>query len=149
MFKKVLLLFLSFVVIISLAGIAYASDDETKPEHVCTFDIWTSYEYENPSNSTSYHIIRILKNYDCTDKNCPIRYSEVVSEREEPHHIAMMWTGEHYHSGSNHYCYYQVVCRSCRYTNYNAGEWRSYPCPGGMGKGCILPANIPPIYKIM
>lgn len=115
-------------------------------EHICTYRTWISYDYTPYSNTM--HLVKTIKHYECTDPKCPIEYTEVINQHYESHHNAMVWTGDHYHSGSLHYCYYAPKCYSCKYMNYNNGVWQAYACPGGNGRPRIMPASIPIPHEI-
>jgi hypothetical protein len=56
---------------------------------------------------------------------------------QENHIISYNWTGNHYHSGSQHYYQYADVCNSCGEIVFS--EWVKFPCPGTT---CVTPWSI-------
>lgn len=111
--------------------------------HVCTYSTWTSYDYTPLSDA--WHLVNVVKHYKCTV--CSIEYSEVTGQYYEAHHNTMIVTDENYHSGTKHFCYYVPKCLSCKHKSYNGGEWRSFACPGGNGRPCIIPRSLPLIHE--
>lgn len=140
--KRLFSFLMAVVLLVSISSTAVA----VGAGHTCTYRTWISYEYTPYSNTM--HLAKTIKHYKCTDPNCSIEYSEVIVQQYESHHNVMVWTGEHYHSGSLHHCYYAPKCTSCKHMNYNGGEWRAYACPGGNGNPCILPESVPIPHEI-
>ena len=138
--KRFISMLLMLFVLMSLTVPAFAATSE----HECTYNTWISYEYTD--HSAYQHEVKMLRNYDCTDRSCPIEYSEVISVSYASHDFSeMKWNGQHYHSGARHYGYYSSQCFSCKHRN---SEWRSGSCPGGSSGSCILPQMLNPIHTI-
>ena len=138
--KRFISMLLMLFVLMSLTVPAFAATSE----HECTYNTWISYEYTD--HSAYQHEVKMLRNYDCTDRSCPIEYSEVISVSYASHDFSeMKWNGQHYHSGALHYRYYVSQCFSCKHSN---GAWRSWSCPGGSGGSCILPQMLNPALAI-
>lgn len=138
--KRYISVVLMILILMTLTTPAFAATSE----HECTYRTWISYEYTD--YSAYRHQVKTLKNFDCTDRDCPIVYSEVISISYDSHdYPEMEWNGQHYHSGTRHYGYYVSQCFSCK---RSTGEWRSWACPGESGGSCILPQKVNPSHEI-
>ena len=103
---------LMLFVLMSLTVPAFAATSE----HECTYNTWISYEYTD--HSAYQHEVKMLRNYDCTNRSCPIEYSEVISVSYASHDFSeMKWSGQHYHSGARHCEYYVSLYFSCKHSN--------------------------------
>lgn len=110
--KRFISMLLMLFVLMSLTVPAFAATSE----HECTYNTWISYEYTD--HSAYQHEVKMLRNYDCTDRSCPIEYSEVISVSYASHDFSeMKWSGQHYHSGARHCEYYVSLYFSCKHSN--------------------------------